>query len=144
MEFTYQEESDIPRAELLSLYESVGWTVYTANPENLERAVQNSSFVLAARSNNQLVGLARVLSDDVSIMYLQDILVSPMYQRNGVGRELLERCLERFAHVRQKVLLTDNRPEQKAFYGALGFHNTGELERIELNAFVRYEGIELS
>jgi len=144
MEFTYQEESDIPRAELLSLYESVGWTVYTANPENLERAVQNSSFVLAARSNNQLVGLARVLSDDVSIMYLQDILVSPMYQRNGVGRELLERCLERFSHVRQKVLLTDNRPEQKAFYGALGFHNIGELERIELNAFVRYEGIELS
>ena len=122
----------------------MGWTVYTANPERLERAVQNSSFVLAARSNNQLVGLARVLSDDVSIMYLQDILVSPLYQRNGVGRALLERCLERFSHVRQKVLLTDNRPEQKAFYRSLGFHNIGELERIELNAFVRYEGIELS
>ena len=112
--------------------------------ERLVQAIENSSYVLTARVNSQLIGLARTLSDDVSIMYLQDVLVSPMYQRKGVGRALLERCLSRFEHVRQKVLLTDNRPEQKAFYHSLGFHNVGELENIELNAFVRYEGIELS
>ena len=38
----------------------------------------------------------------------------------GISRALTE-GLERYSHCRQKVLMTDDRPEQKAFYEALGF-----------------------
>ena len=74
-----------------------------------------------AWEDETLVGVCRVLSDDASILYVQDILVDPDHQRRGIGRALLERVLERYSHCRQKVLMTDDRPEQKAFYEALGF-----------------------
>jgi ribosomal protein S18 acetylase RimI-like enzyme len=70
--------------------------------------------------------------------------VHPRHQRRGLGRALVRDCLERFDHVRQKVLLTDDRPSQLAFYASLGFHNTRELEVTRLNAFVIIEGAQLS
>ncbi|MFK7602580.1 GNAT family N-acetyltransferase [Deinococcus sp. SM5_A1] len=121
--------------ELLSLYASVDWTAYTRDPEALARALRQSSFVWTTRSNGgKLVGLVRGLSDDVSILFVQDILVSPDWQRRGVGRALMGAVLDHYAHVMQTALLTDDGSEQRAFYESLGFGNTRNLG---LNAFYR-------
>lgn len=133
----------VERSALVALYNAVGWTTYTQNPETLQQAVEASSYVVTATQGERLVGLLRCLSDGHTIVYVQDILVDPDRQRMGLGRALLERCLERYAGVRQKVLLTDDRPSQLAFYASLGFVCTGTLKRTPLNAFVRIEGVEL-
>ncbi len=125
--------------ELVSLYRSVGWTAYAADPSALHAAVEGSSFVVTARVDGTLTGLARGLSDDVSIFYLQDILVSPDHQGRGVGRALLERCLERFAHVRQKVLLTDDEERQHRLYRSVGYRDVATVNDPPLHAFVRIE-----
>ena len=134
----------VGRRDLVGLYDAVGWTGYTRDPEALARAIAGSSHVVTAMRGDQLVGLARCVSDDVSIAYIQDIIVAPTCQRMGLGRALVLDCLERYAHVRQLVLLTDDRPEQLAFYASLGFSNTRELVVTRLNAFVRIAGIDLS
>ncbi len=126
------------RDQLMQLYGILGWTAYTDHPEKLEKAVQSSSYVATAWSDGKLIGLARTLSDETTIMYLQDILVVPVYQRSGIGRKLLEMCLKRYEHVRQRVLLTDDRPQQKAFYESLGFTNTKDFKQVKLNCFVRF------
>ena len=77
-------------------------------------------------------------------MYIQDILVSPLHQGNGIGKALVKEILLRYKHVRQKVLLTDDRPERLRFYTSLGFANTRELIQTPLNAFVKIEGATLS
>ncbi|WP_234009128.1 GNAT family N-acetyltransferase [Deinococcus sp. NW-56] len=134
---------DLP--ELLSLYASVGWTSYTRDPEALARALRQSGFVWTARDGaSVLIGLVRGVTDDVSILYVQDLLVRPEWQRRGVGRALMEAVLERYAHVMQTVLLTDNRPDQLAFYRSLGFHNTRDLVNIPTNAFYRTTQAKLS
>jgi len=135
--------AELTTAELCGLYASVGWTSYTDDPARLRAAIDGSTWVSTIRVDNVLVGLVRVVSDDVSVAYVQDILVHPDHQRKGLGRRLLETALERFGHVRQKVLLTDDRPEQLAFYRSMGFSNTRELTRTRLNAFVRIEGATL-
>jgi len=126
------------------VYDANGWSTYTSDPEVLRGALFGASYVCAAREDGALVGLIRVVSDGAMICYIQDILVHPDHHRRGIGRMLVERALERYRHVRQKVLLTDDRPEQKAFYEALGFHDTRDLERTVLRAFVRIEGAQLS
>lgn len=131
--------SDLPFEQLLSLYNSVNWLVYT-NEENrqmLDTAVRNSTYVVSAWQGDQLIGLARGLSDDISIFYLQDILIRPEYQGTGIGRTLLANCLERFKHVRAKVLMTDNEEKQLKFYKSMGFENTKEITRFTLNVFVK-------
>ncbi len=129
---------------LCALYNSVGWSTYTNNPDQLVAAIRGSSFVVIATDETGLVGLARAVSDDTTIAYVQDILVRPTHQGQGMGRALLQAILDRYAHVRQKVLLTDDRPGQLGFYASMGFSNTRELEKTPLNAFVRIEGAELS
>jgi ribosomal protein S18 acetylase RimI-like enzyme len=131
--------------QMLALYDSVGWAAYTneQNRAKLGTAVQNSTYVVSAWNGDNLVGLARGLSDDVSIFYLQDILVRPEFQGMGIGRELLKNCLERFSHVRTKMLLTDNQEKQLRFYESLGFKNTRHLSKVVMNAFVQMKGVRL-
>lgn len=125
--------------EVCNLYNSVGWSAYTDNPAVLEAALAGSSLIVEARLGTELVGLARVISDGASICYLQDILVHPDHQRDGIGRALAAETLARYAHVRQKVLLTDNQPGQKAFYESLGYRETADFRNGSLRAFVRFD-----
>ena len=133
----------VDQDDLLDLYEANGWGAYTADPDGLSRAVAGSSYVVTARVDGVLIGLARCLSDDVSIFYLQDILVQPDWQHRGTGRALLENCLERFHHVRQRVLLTDDDHAQHRFYEAMGYTDIGRISRRPLHAFVKIAGLEL-
>ena len=136
---------DLPaRDQLVALYESVGWTNYTRDAESLQRAIRNSTWTLSAYDGEQLIGLARVVSDDVSIAYLQDILVRPDGQRRGLGRTLLQAALDRFAHVRQWMLLTDDKASTRAFYDAMGFADVARLERHRLVAYARHRDVDLA
>ncbi|MHA7239805.1 GNAT family N-acetyltransferase [Arthrobacter sp. TMS1-12-1] len=130
---------DLPLSEVLALYGAVEWLAYTKEPDNLRRALEGSSTLVAARDGETLVGLARVVSDGASICYLQDILVRPSHHRRGIGRALAERALEQYPHVRQKVLITDDEPQQKAFYEALGYTQTEEFQGGSIRAFVRFD-----
>lgn len=126
---------ELTREEVLALYDAIGWSAYTMHPDGLMAAIAGSATVVGARLDAALIGLARVVSDGASVCYLQDLLVHPGHQRSGVGRELVRRVLEPYPHVRQKVLLTDDDPGQKAFYESLGF----ELVADPLRAFVRFD-----
>jgi GNAT superfamily N-acetyltransferase len=135
----YELSEQIPgRDALVALYASVGWTVYTADPVRLEAAVHGSLWVRTAWvEDRRLVGLARAVGDGETICYLQDVLVDPRAQRSGVGAALVRACLEDHAHVRQFVLLTDDRAEQCAFYESLGLRRIDQLDRGRLQAFAR-------
>ena len=136
---------NLPLEQVVDLYNSVGWIAYTTGEQRpkLRQAIQNSTYVVTAWSGEKIIGLARCISDDVSIFYLQDILVNPEFQNQGVGCRLLLNCLERFEHTRMKVLLTDDEPRQRAFYETLGYKNIKDLKKIKLNAYVQIAGVEL-
>jgi GNAT superfamily N-acetyltransferase len=129
--------AEVPLAELVELYAAVGWTAYT--PESLGKAIAGSSFVVTARLGGRLVGLARAISDDATICYLQDVLVHPDAQRRGIGRALVRAVLDRYAATRQKVLLTDDEPGQRAFYESLGYAEIRDFGPGTLRSFVRFD-----
>ncbi len=145
MAIIYADDEVVPIKELVELYESVGWLIYAADPDALARAVDRSTYVVTARNDEgELVGMARCLSDEVSVMYLQDVLVRPVSQRRGVGHYLVRVCLERFSEVRQKVVVTDDEPKMGEFYQGLGYSNVAELKTPGLAAYLQISGIELS
>lgn len=123
-------------ADLVDLYASVGWSAYADDPATLHRGIAASGFVVAAWLDGQLIGLLRAISDDATVAYLQDVLVRPAAQRQGVGRRLVEAFLARYDHVRQRVLLTDDQPGQRAFYESLGFTRADLVHGGPLRAFV--------
>lgn len=113
--------------EILALYKSVGWSMYTRDPARLERALTHSLTVLSAYEGKQLVGLIRAVGDGETILFIQDLLVLPEYQRRGIGKQLIEALLARFPEVRQRVLLTDDDPKTRSFYKAAGFVESQQM-----------------
>ncbi|BDR60807.1 GNAT family N-acetyltransferase [Lactobacillus xylocopicola] len=130
----YNTSKNIDLDQLIKLYTSVGWTAYTQSPENLSAAVANSLTVITAIDAGQLVGLIRLVGDGLSIIYVQDLLVQPTYQRRGIGTQLLNLAINQYRSVRQKVLLTEEAAETRAFYEKCGFSS---CDRGNLVAFYR-------
>lgn len=120
--------------EILKLYSSVGWTAYTDEPQVLKQGFQNSLLVLAAYEGEELLGIIRVVGDGVTVVFIQDLLVFPEKQRNGVGTALVKAVLERYPVVRQIELTTDQTPETAAFYKSLGF---SEFAKIGCRGFMK-------
>jgi RimJ/RimL family protein N-acetyltransferase len=134
---TYSSNTLPSRSEMINLYDSVGWSAYTNDPERLVRSVLNSAHIVCARQSGKLVGLARVVSDFGTLVYLQDVLVDPRMQRRGIGAELVARVLQPFADDRQTVLLADAEPGTIAFYTSLGFSQAVPSAGSTVCAFVR-------
>ena len=122
-----REYTEYNESEILGLYASVGWTAYTDDPAALRNGFANSLLILAAYEEASLAGLIRVVGDGHIVVFVQDMLVRPQFQRRGIGSALLRAVLNRYANVRQIELLTDDTPETTAFYRAIGFRELTEL-----------------
>lgn len=137
MTMSFRTADGLTQDALVALYSAVGWTAYTDEPDRLTAAVAASLHVVTAWDGERLVGLARVVGDGLTIAYLQDILVAPDHQRADVGRELFRRAFEPYADVRQKLLLTDDEPQQLAFYTSMGFTEIRDLKH-PTRAFAKF------
>ena len=136
--FVLSESQHFEQADLVALYSSVGWSTYANDPRSLVRALEQSSYVVSARNSiGKLLGLARAISDDVSICFIQDILVDPQNQREGIGKALLDQVQKHYDHVRQIVLITDDEPRQRDFYESSGLIEVHDYAPAPLRAFVQ-------
>ncbi|HKL76213.1 MAG TPA: GNAT family N-acetyltransferase, partial [Halanaerobiales bacterium] len=129
-EIIYKYNSSFAKNDILSLYDSVGWSEYTKNIEKLLKALNNSLYILTAWDKNKLVGLIRVVGDGETIIYIQDILVLREYQRQGIGSKLLKSVLDKYNKIRQKVLLTDDTEKTRLFYETNGFESANKLNLV--------------
>lgn len=123
-----REYGEYKENEIQRLYTEVGWTAYTENMSVLEQGYKNSLLVLAAYENGELLGIIRCVGDGFTIVFVQDILVFPQKQHQGIGTALLKAVLKKYPNVRQIELATDNTPKNVNFYKSLGFSEFSEVE----------------
>ncbi len=129
-----REYSSYQAEEVFGLYSAVSWTNYTDHPDMLENAFRNSLLILGVYDGAKLIGILRAVGDGSSVLLIQDILVHPAYQRQGIGTALMHEIMVRFPSVYQMQLVTDNTPETAAFYESLGFT---VLEKMNCCGFMR-------
>ena len=127
MEVILKEYAVYKEAEILRLYTSVGWTNYTDNPEMLRNAYLNSLKIYGAYVDDKLIGIIRVVGDGYSVIFIQDLLVHPEFQRKGVGTLLLKKVLCEYDSVYQKHLMTEDTEKTILFYKSLGFVDNSEI-----------------
>jgi len=137
MAIEYKERKQIEEQHLLSLYEDAGWYAYTQDIQQLQQAVTNSLAVISAWEGEQLIGLIRGVGDGLTILYIQDILVLNSHKNQGIGTALLDRLTEKYAHVRQKVLLTEDAPDVRHFYEK---NNFASCDQGTLVSFAKLNG----
>ncbi|MDM5145279.1 hypothetical protein ICE98_02413 [Lactococcus lactis] len=123
MTINFSISKDIDIKQLEELYNDVGWGAYTQDLEVLKQAILQSLDVITVWNDDKLVGLIRAIGDGLTIVYIQDILVLNAYQNKGIASELLQRILNKYKNVRQKVLLTEEASGVRYFYEKNGFES---------------------
>jgi ribosomal protein S18 acetylase RimI-like enzyme len=56
----------------------------------LHKMLRNADIIVTARDGGRLVGVSRAISDFVYCSYLSDLAVDAAYQRQGIGKRLIE------------------------------------------------------
>ena len=115
-------KQDVVKLEdVLHLYQAVGWTNYTNQPQMLEQALPHSLAVYLAFDGEKIVGLIRLVGDGFSSVLVQDLIVLPIYQRQGIGSALMKEALEDYKDAYQVQLVTDQTERTLGFYRSMGF-----------------------
>ena len=115
-------KQDVVKLEdVLHLYQAVGWTNYTNQPQMLEQALPHSLAVYLAFDGEKIVGLIRLVGDGFSSVFVQDMIVLPSYQRQGIGSSLMKQALENFKEAYQVQLATEQTEKNVGFYRSMGF-----------------------
>lgn len=123
MKIDFNNSKKIKIEQLEKLYNDVQWNAYTKDLLVLKQAISQSLDVISAWDGEELVGLIRVVGDGLTIIYIQDILVLNAYQNQGIATQLMQKILDNYSHVRQKVLLTEEAPDVRHFYEKNGFQS---------------------
>ena len=123
MKINFINSKNINSEQLERLYTDVEWYAYTQDLEVLHQAIAQSLEVISAWNGEELVGLIRIVGDGLTIIYIQDILVVNAYQNRGIATQLMQQILNKYNHVRQKVLLTEEAPAVRRFYEKNGFQS---------------------
>lgn len=118
---TIKKQEIVKLEDVLHLYQAVGWTNYTHQPEMLEQALSHSLVIYVALDGDAVVGLIRLVGDGFSSVFVQDLIVLPSYQRQGIGSSLMKEALEDFKEAYQVQLATEQTEENVGFYRSMGF-----------------------
>ena len=110
------------KAELFPLFNATGWNdSLRLSAEELEHAIENSFAVISVYENNHLIGFGRVVSDGIVYATIYDVLVAPIWQRQGIGSSIIRKLVQICDHhdIRSIHLFADKGSE--TFYNHLGF-----------------------
>ena len=118
---TIRKQEIVKLEDVLHLYQAVGWTNYTNQPQMLERALSHSLAIYLALDGDTVVGLIRLVGDGFSSVFVQDLIVLPSYQRQGIGGSLMKEALEDFKETYQVQLATEQTEKNVGFYRSMGF-----------------------
>ncbi|HEX0252603.1 TPA: GNAT family N-acetyltransferase [Streptococcus pneumoniae] len=118
---TIKKQEIVKLEDVLHLYQAVGWTNYTHQPQMLEQALSHSLVIYLALDGDAVVGLIRLVGDGFSSVFVQDLIVLPSYQRQGIGSSLMKQALEDFKEAYQVQLATEQTEKNVGFYRFMGF-----------------------
>ena len=118
---TIKKKEIVKLEAVLHLYQAVGWTNYTNQPQMLEQSLSHSLAIYLALDGDAVVGLIRLVGDGFSSVLVQDLIVLPSYQRQGTGSALMKEALEDYKDAYQVQLVTEQTERTLGFYRSMGF-----------------------
>ena len=118
---TIRKQEIVKLEDVLHLYQAAGWTNYTNQPQMLDQALSHSLVIYLALDGDAVVGLIRLVGDGFSSVLVQDLIVLPSYQRQGIGRSLMKEALEDYKDAYQVQLVTEQTEKNLGFYRFMGF-----------------------
>jgi GNAT superfamily N-acetyltransferase len=118
---TYSDSTPYTVEAMIELYQrsTLGKRRPVHRPDIFAGMLNNSDLVITAWQGERLVGVARTLSDFHYVAYMADLAVDAEFQRQGIGKQLIEETRQRLQPECMLVLLAA--PKANDYYPQLGF-----------------------
>ena len=113
----------VEKDEILDLYRSMHWSS-AEKPELLIAALNNSHSLVTASIDGRLIGLCNAISDGYLVVYYPHMIVHPDYQRQGIGRKMMELMKGKYGDFHQQMIVADGGSVE--FYKSLGYERAGQ------------------
>jgi N-acetylglutamate synthase-like GNAT family acetyltransferase len=121
MRFEIRDTTDVRPEAVLALFRTVDWAE-ERGLESVGPALAGTYLLITGWHDGRCVGMVRVLSDGVYRALVEDVIVHPDFQGQGLGRLMLDALLGH-PKVRdlEAVFLFTSKP---GFYERFGFKST--------------------
>lgn len=116
---SYKEIKNITVEQIKDLFSSVGWRIGD-EPNKLLETLKNSETLITAWDEDRLIGLVNAFSDTARVVYFHYVLTHSDYQRQGIGKQLVNRALNKYQDYKHLVLISNN--EKIDFFKKCGFY----------------------
>jgi len=123
----YRHDFPLDPRDVAQVFEASGIVRPTNDLPRIARMLAGANLVLSAWDGDKLVAVCRALTDYSYCCYLSDLAVDTAYQRQGVGKRLMERLREILGEEVSLVLLSAA--------GAMDYYPRIGMARVD-NAFV--------
>ena len=119
---SYRTGNDLDLATVIDVYRdsTLGERRPIDDRRRMSAMLRHANLVVTAWEGDQLVGIARSLSDFSYVTYLSDLAVRLRYQRQGIGRELIRRT-HQCGGGPGTLLLLLAAPAAETYYPHIGF-----------------------
>jgi ribosomal protein S18 acetylase RimI-like enzyme len=121
MNITYSSTAKISADQAIDLYirSTLGERRPIHNRQAFENMYQHANLIISAWDGDKLVGISRSLTDFSYVAYLSDLAVDIQYQKQGIGKQLIEKTKSDLEPECMLVLLAA--PKAREYYGPLDF-----------------------
>lgn len=106
-------------SEIIDVYNSSGINRPTHDSERIAKMYANSNLIISAWLNDELIGISRSMTDFCYACYLSDLAIKEAYQKEGVGRRLIELTEKEIGEETALILLSS--PIAIGYYPKIGF-----------------------
>ena len=89
------------------------------SPECIKGMIENANLMIGAYHGEKLIGIARSVTDFWYCCYLSDLAVDISYQKQGVGKRLLQET-RKFLQPKCSLILL-SAPKANEYYPKIGF-----------------------
>ena len=131
MNYTIKIGNDINIADIDAYYPSLGFECYEA--KDWEKVKEKSTFIVQVLDKGKTVGWGRCV-DDGTFCMIYDMAVHPDYQRQGIGRVIIDEIKKYVAQndfLSVSLFYNPHNPTVKEFYQKCGFYELPNAMRLK-------------
>ena len=119
----YLKNVDLNLEDIILVFEKSSINRPIGNKNRIKSMFDNSNLIISAWDQDKLVGLCRALTDFSYCCYLSDLAVDMDYQRQGIGKTMIDLVKKEISDEVSLILLSS--PSSMSFYPKVGF---GKIE----------------
>lgn len=123
MQIQFRVNEKLHAQSVIEVFKSSGIARPIDDPKRIQTMFDNSNLVVSAWNGNELIALARSVTDFSYCCYLSDIAVKKEHQKFGIGKTLIELTQEAIGEDTMLIFLSN--------MAGLEYHPKAGFEKVE-------------